>query len=98
MARSRFLLRAATSLSSPVFSSVFAGIKGVLLPKSLSDDRQVERRFRVCVGQKERLRAVPRDLPPSKLLLRLRDRDLARLNLLRLRQSERDHALLHLRT
>src|SRR5439155_6334869 len=88
MARSRFLLRAATSLSSPVLSSVLAGIKGVPLRKA------------VCGGapsRNKKSRKLTRSLRLQlKVELRLRNRDLARLDLLRFRQSQRDHALLDL--
>src|SRR6476659_1800357 len=81
------------TLSSAVFSSVFVGIGRGLLSTCGRELRQAEKRAKYDRPQTSRLAACVTN--PTRL--KLSDRDFARLDLLRLRQSQAHDALLDLR-
>src|SRR5436305_13869403 len=85
MARSRFLLRAAVSLSSAVFSSVFVGIGRV--PSSYGDSG-------ISPSRKAKGRALAAPGLQQSAKQPLRNGDLARLHLLCFWQRQGDHTVL----
>src|SRR5881398_2263744 len=88
MARSRFLFRAAVTLSSPVFSAVLAGIIQLLTKSALP----------LSPRKKQKAAHISHARPlKSALSARLADRNFAGLYLLRLGQPERENSLLDAR-
>src|SRR6266568_420507 len=87
MARSRFLLRAAVTLSSPVFSAVLAGIIQPLTKSALP----------LSPRKKQKAAHISHARPLKSALCALADRDFAGLYLLRLGQPERENPLLDAR-
>src|SRR5436305_14232293 len=88
MARSRFLLRAEVTLSSPVFSAVLAGIIQPLTKSALPlSPRKKQKAAHISHARTLK----------SALSARLADRDFAGLYLLRLGQPESENSFLDAR-